>query len=182
MSFPSFTTGEVLTASDMNAVGMWLVRSQAITGTPTVINVTNVFSADYDAYKVVVTGVRNTATQAEIALQLNNATTAGYYGSFQFVNYATNVQSQASDTNNVYWRYVGSCGNPTGWLGGLVCDIINPFAVGFTSIIAGPSVFNQISGIYTGIQDANVSHTGFNLISPVGNMSGGNIRVYGYRN
>jgi hypothetical protein len=180
MTYPTFNNGDVLPASDLNAIGLWLIKSQAITGTPSTVVVSNVFGAEYDAYKVIVTGVRNTSTQADIQLQLNNAST-GYYGSFQYVNYASNAFGVASNTNASQWSWVGSAANPAGWLGGLVCDIVNPFIVGFTSITASPVIYSQLNGSYTGIQDANLSHTGFNLIAGGGALSGGTIRVYGYR-
>ena len=46
MSFPVFASGDVLNASDMNGVGLWLVKTQTIgTGVSSVV-VTGAFSAD----------------------------------------------------------------------------------------------------------------------------------------
>jgi len=66
MSFPSFASGEVLTAADMNAVGLWLVKTQTVgTGVPSVV-VTDAFSANYDNYLVTISGIK-TAAAANIA-------------------------------------------------------------------------------------------------------------------
>jgi hypothetical protein len=180
MTFPSFASGEVLRAADMNAVGLWLIKSQAITGTPSTINVTNVFSADYDAYRVVVTGVKNTTSDIAFGLQLNGATTVGYYGSFLYVNYTNGSISQASNVNNNQFTWAGSSATGNNF-GGAICEILNPFQTGFTRFISGPITYQNITGQMTGIQDTNASHTGFNLINGAGAFTGGVINVYGYK-
>lgn len=181
MSFPSFSAGEVLTAADMNAVGLWLVKTQTIGTGVSSVTVTNAFSATYDAYKIVVTGMRNATNDIEIGLQLNNATTVGYYGTYQYVNYTTNALGLASNVNNARFNWIGAA-STTNNVGALMCDVFNPFATCFTRIIAGPTTYQNITGTYTGIQDGNLSHTGFTLTPGAGTLTGGTIRVYGYRN
>ena len=55
MTYPVFATGDVLNASDMNAVGLWLVKTQTIGSGVGSVAVTGAFSADYDNYKIIVT-------------------------------------------------------------------------------------------------------------------------------
>jgi hypothetical protein len=181
MTFPSFSVGETLRSADMNAVGLWLVKTQTIGTGVSSVTVTNAFSADYDAYKIVVTGVRNTTSDISISLQLNNATTVGYYGAFTYVNYTTNAQTSASQVNQAAFVWVGSAATGNN-VGGLICDILNPFATCFTRIVASPITYQNISGTFTGIQDGNLSHTGFTIYPGAGALTGGTIRVYGYRN
>jgi hypothetical protein len=171
----------VMIADTDQPPGLQLIKTQTIGAGVSSVEVTNAFSAEFDSYKIVVTGVRNTTTQADIQLRLNNAS-VGYYGAFHYVNVSTNVFAVASNVNNAQWFWVGSTGNPTGWLGSLVCDIINPFITGFTQIAASPVYYSLLSGNFQGVQDSNVSHTGFILIPSVGQLTGGIIRVYGYRN
>jgi len=180
MTYPTFNNVDVLPASDLNAIGLWLIKSQAITGTPSTINVTNVFSANYDNYKVIVTGVRNTTSDIAFGLQLNNATTVGYYGSFLYVNYVGGSIAQASNVNNNQFTWAGSAATGNNF-GGAICDILNPFQTGFTRFISGPITYQNITGQMTGIQDGNLSHTGFNLINGAGAFTGGTISVYGYK-
>lgn len=181
MSFPSFTTGEVLTSADMNSVGLWLVKTQAVGTGVASVTVTGAFSADYDAYKILVTGLKNTANDISFSMQLNNATVSGYFGSYIFVNVTTNILATASNNNTAAWSFIGAAG--TGSLqGGAVVDIINPFLTGATSVIAGPISYQNITGTFTGLQTTNASHTGFTLTAGAGTFTGGTIRVYGYRN
>jgi hypothetical protein len=49
---PDFVAGQVLTAAQMNAVGMWLVRSATFSAVSTV-TADNVFTADYQDYLLV---------------------------------------------------------------------------------------------------------------------------------
>jgi hypothetical protein len=171
----------VMIADTDTPPGLQLIKTQTIGSGVASVTVTDVFSSEFDAYKIVVTGVRNASTQADIQFRLNNAS-VGYYGAFQYVNVSTNTFSVASNVNNAQWSWVGSAGNPTGWLGSLVCDVVNPFLTGFTQISASPVYYSLLSGSFQGVQDSNVSHTGFILLAGSGTLTGGIIRVYGYRN
>lgn len=171
----------VMIADTGQPPGLQLVKTQTIGAGVASVTVTDAFSAEFDSYKIVVSGVRNTSTQADIQFRLNNAST-GYYGAFHYVNVSTNAFAVASNVNAAQWSWVGSTGNPTGWLGSLVCDVINPFLTGFTQIAASPIYYSLLSGNFQGVQDSNVSHTGFILIAGGGTLTGGTIRVYGYRN
>jgi hypothetical protein len=51
MTFPVFSAGEVLRAQDMNAVGMWHLNTTSFAAA-TQVDFTNVFTADYDSYRV----------------------------------------------------------------------------------------------------------------------------------
>jgi hypothetical protein len=51
MTFPSFGAGEVLTATDMNAVGLWLIGSTTFSNTATPF-INGCFSSEYQNYKV----------------------------------------------------------------------------------------------------------------------------------
>ena len=62
MTYPSFSAGEVFRAQDANAVGLWLVKSQTIGTGVSSVTVTDAFSADYDSYKIVISGGVGSAT------------------------------------------------------------------------------------------------------------------------
>lgn len=77
---PDFAVGQVLTSAHMDAVGLWLVKSQTIgSGVPNV-EVTGAFSSDFDAYKIVVSGGAASAS-GPLSLKLGS-TTSGYYGGY----------------------------------------------------------------------------------------------------
>jgi len=48
MTYPSFTSGDILTAADMNAVGLWLVKTQTVGTAVSSVQVTGAFSSTYD--------------------------------------------------------------------------------------------------------------------------------------
>ena len=45
---PTFSSGSVLTAAQMNAVGLWLVKTQTVGTAVSSVSVTDVFSSNYD--------------------------------------------------------------------------------------------------------------------------------------
>ncbi len=89
MSYPVFATGDVLNASDMNAVGLWLVKSQTIGTGVSSVTVTGAFSANYDRYKITVSG-GVASTPLDIRLTLGSTAT-GYYGFLFYRAYNTNT-------------------------------------------------------------------------------------------
>jgi hypothetical protein len=177
MSFPSFSTGEVLTAADMNAVGLWLVKSQTVGTGVSSVEVTGAFSADYANYVITYTG-GTTSASVPIRVQLG-ATTTGYYGTLIYGTYAnTLINANVNDNNGARFTYVGA---GTTDFARLVCNLENPFASTRTFISAG-YVDAGNAGTYNGFLANNTSYTAFTLSPNSGTMTGGTIRVYGRRN
>jgi hypothetical protein len=175
MSFPSFATGEVLTAADMNAVGLWLVKSQTIgTGVPSV-TVTNAFSSDYENYRIVISGVTGSAA-IELRFNFVGLTTNNYNnGVFTVTSGATNNPS----ANNLPYWYIG---NPTTHTGNSSSfDVFRPFDTSFRKTLVGNFYGNNVSGFIGGQTSLTGSFTDFTLSLSSGTITGGTIRVYGYR-
>lgn len=83
MGFPSFASGDVLTATDMNAVGLWLINETIVTsGTATSISFNNVFSSSYANYKVLIDNFYTSAGPVGLNLRMRvggaDATGANY--------------------------------------------------------------------------------------------------------
>ena len=175
MSYPVFASGDVLNASDMNGVGLWLVKTQTIGTGVSSVAVTNAFSADYDNYIVTVSGGTASAT-IELNLQLG-ATVSGYKSSFVFTFYSNTVGAigTASGTSIAY---VG--GGTTSSLAAQM-TIQNPFLTEETFVQAS-SITGVYAGNTTGQLPNTTSYTGFTLVTASGTMTGGTIRVYGIRN
>jgi hypothetical protein len=70
---PDFTAGQVLTAAQINAVGLWLVKSVAMTGGSA--NVADTFPSDYENFRIVINGEHSSATATSIYLQLRTGST-----------------------------------------------------------------------------------------------------------
>jgi len=78
MPVPVFTAGEVLTAANMNRIGLWeIAKFTATSGSAVACN--NVFTADFDNYLVIISEARTSAA-AGWNFVLNGATTGYYYG------------------------------------------------------------------------------------------------------
>jgi hypothetical protein len=177
MTFPVFASGDVLNASDMNAVGLWLVKTQTIGSAVSSVQVTSAFSADYDAYKIVVSGGTASAN-SDMRLTLGASTASYYYGGF--------IHTFGGTTINIAGNNVAF------WLGGvnsaqslsLNVDLINPFAAKETAYWA-PLAYTHTGGaggIVGGYHASAVSYTSFTITPSTGTLTGGTIRVYGYRN
>ena len=182
MSFPSFATGEVLTAADMNAVGLWLVKTQTFSSA-TNCDVTACFSADYENY-VAVISLTASLTGQYTNVQLLNGTTPKTvnYNRTNFV--ATSGAVLAVDSNNIAasaWRLCGQSATRQF----TTATFYRPFSTATTgyynhSVYTGPSNFQ----LYTagGEQTENYSATGFRILAD-GNAAtySGTVRVYGYK-
>lgn len=177
MTYPVFTNGQVLPASDLNAIGLWLVKSQTVGTGVSSVTVTGAFSADFDAYKITWTG-GNGSTGNEIGFQLGS-NTSNYYGFLTYGVYSGGTVYGAADNNSSRFRYVGGA---DGSYCSLNVDVFQPFLSRITLISASGNYGSSAFGTYSGrLADTN-SYSAFTLIPGSGTMTGGTIRVYGIRN
>jgi hypothetical protein len=177
MTYPVFASGDVFDASDMNAVGLWLVKSQAVGTGVSSVAVTGAFSAEYDNYLVTYAGG---TMSADTAMKFNfGAAVTAYNGSLIYGQYNGVSPLGANDNNNVTFSYVGG-GNSAA--AAATITVNNPFQSQFTRISASPVQWSNNVGTYVGVQSSATSFTGFTLAPLSGTFTGGTIRVYGYRN
>jgi hypothetical protein len=176
MSFPSFATGEVLTAADMNAVGLWLVKSQTVGTGVSTVTVTDAFSADYDNYRILIRGIKSsTATNLFINF---GATTTGYYGSFYYDAY-TGSNTGTARRNNGADLYIGDVETSLSEQFSSV-EVANPF-LSLSTTLHGTYYGGTVSGWFGGTQASTTSFTSFRLKPNSGTFTGGTINVYGYK-
>jgi hypothetical protein len=175
MTFPVFASGDVLNASDMNGVGLWLVKSQAVGSGVASVTVTGAFSADYENYLVTLSGGTMSSSTA-ITIQLSGIT-SGYYGTLIYANYATLGITAAADNNSSVFTYFG--GGDTNGCGGKML-LLAPNKSIPTRVEAGPMHYGNFFGTYVGAVGGTA--TGFVISAFTGTLTGGTIRVYGYRN
>lgn len=195
MPVPVFTVGEVLTAANMNAVGLWRVTSCTVSsagGTPatasngvitvgtnnTSVTVSNAFSSDYDNYRIMFSGG---VASGSIYLNLTlGASTTGYYGGLFGAAYATGTPIGIGINNGAGFLYAGLA---TATYSTLDCDLYAPNLARHTTISSKWS-FN-LSGVgystFNGEHATATQHTSFTITPTSGNITGGQIRVYGYR-
>ena len=177
---PDFTAGQVLTAAQMNAIGLWEIKSQTIGSAVSSVTVTNAFSADYDKYLITVTGgVGSISAGGSIQF---GSTNTGYYWAANYVAYtgSSGVFNGANDTAFKESFY--------GSASALACcmEVTNPFAAKETLVswrhggAATTTVNLHVVG--NGYLNNTTSYTAFTITPTGGTLTGGIIRVYGYRN
>lgn len=115
----------------------------------------------------------------DLALTVGNANTA-YYFSFIYTDYTVGgAVLKAAINNGASWTYAGAQESPNR----LVCDIMNPYASAITTIATqyvGPQA-GRVIGAGGGFLNNTTSYTSFTITVGAGSISGGTIRVYGYR-
>lgn len=173
---PTFTTGQVLTAAQMNQVGLFLVKTQTVgTGVASVV-VDDAFSADYENYRITYTGGTASTNTTDISLQLNGATNADYDTMLIYAAWGAGASS-----------FAGSSGSSYAWAGGgqttgatVMLDLLKPFLSQYT--VMSSQFWASGVGWAQGRHKLSNSYTGFTLIPTAPQtLSGGTIRVYGYR-
>jgi hypothetical protein len=180
MSFPSFSVGEVLTAADMNAVGLWLVKTQTVGTAVSTQNVTSCFSADYNMYLITIDDMTSSSAGGALYFKLLNGTTpitSGISGTTIFFTTGGNTPGYAAINNGSF----GECGSMDSTSkNSIFFTVEQPFLANYTR-----TSFNSIDDNYwrlgSYIHLANTSYDGIQFLPSSGTLSGGTIRVYGYR-
>lgn len=181
MTYPVFTNGQVLPASDLNAIGLWLVKSQAVSASAvTSVTVTSCFNSDFKNYLVIAEGI-NASNDGSLSFQLVSGTTpaaANYYGALTFVN-AGSVQ-QATDNNASAASFAGAHGTNLGV--SLNLSVVQPYQAATTAIYNGSYTRLNYYGVYNGFHADATSYNGLKISPQTGTINSGTIRVYGLRN
>jgi hypothetical protein len=173
MTYPTFTNGTVLPASDLNAIGLWLVKSQTVASGVSSVVINSAFSSDYDSYRIVVNGGTMSSLSA-IGLFLNG-TSNSYYGALMYTN-STGAYSSLVSNNSASCTYAGV--GSTNYIA-INIDIHDPFKAAPTRF-AGQYCSQTDFGTNNYFHNIATSYTGFTL-SAGANFTGGTVYVYGYR-
>jgi hypothetical protein len=175
MPAPDFSPGEILTAGAMDSIGLWLVKTVTIGAGVSSVPVTNAFSANYDNYKIVFEN-GTASTTANIAFQLTGIT-SNYFQSGTYVAYSSSAVTGFNQNGGSSFLTAQATTTGYSW----TLDLINPFNTELK--------YFQVSGLgsatyyqFGGFCNSSASATGFTLTPSGGTITGGTIRVYGYRN
>jgi hypothetical protein len=179
MAIKTFTTGEVLTASDTNTYlansGLVYVTSATVGSGVSSVTVSSAFNSTYDNYKIVYTGGTGSTTTS-IRMALGSANTE-YYMMLTFVGWTSSAYTFLGVSNGAHWTTVGSMdANQTA----VNLDVLNPFASKYT-MLTGIYARSDLGGPLFGVQKSTSSFTAFTLTPDSGTLTGGTITVYGYR-
>jgi len=111
------------------------------------------------------------------------AATTAYYGGLAYMSAASSsAYVGANDNNASAFSFIGSVGFGTKFSGAI--EMQNPFLTEETRVSAPfiKTVGGTDVGTYTGALYNATSYNEFVLIPNSGTLTGGTIRVYGYRN
>ena len=179
MPVPDFSPGEVLTAAAMDSIGSWLVKTQTVGTGVSTVTVTDAFSATYENYRVVYTG--GTASGSMELLLTLSGITSTYMGASIFASFGGGSAS-VQGYNNYGGFPIGRANSGTNgycWLDG---EIRMPFRT-LQTVASSPWMSGDVNfGIFTGRTQSTASATGFTITCSSGSITGGTIRIYGYRN
>jgi len=175
MPVPDFRPGEVLTAAAMDSIGLWLVKTQTVGAGVSSVTVTGAFSADYDNYRIVISGVSNSATDIVSVFTLGSANTA-YYSNMSIYKLGTGVINLPQNNDiNAYVAIQDTNNTSTTF------DLISPNLAKWT-IWSGSSFGFLGQFVFAGELRDTTQFTSFTLAPASGTWTGGTIRIYGYRN
>ena len=175
---PDFSSGQVLTSSAMNSVGLRLVKTQTVGTAEASVTVSNAFSADYDNYLILMSG-GTVSTDASIGITIGGAVN-NYYGFMSYGDATTNTIQGVGRNNSALLNWVG--GGTTGQAVHARVEVMNPFKASYTKFANGSYQNGNAYGTMQGEHRVATSYTAFSLTPDSGTITGGTIRVYGYRN
>jgi hypothetical protein len=184
MGYPDFVSGDVLNASDMNAVGLWRVGGGALSTATT--DFVGCFTSNYTNYRIVIDQIKWSGT-GDLYFRMLNGTTpeqsAVYSWAYNGLS-ATNVGSN-SNGNGQTLGYLGTSNNGLNnqSIGSASFDIYSP-NVATATLLTGVGI-----GVITdfvsraGIAAHNVAtaYNGIRLTTASAVTLTGNVSIYGYR-
>jgi hypothetical protein len=158
-------------------VGLELIKTQTIGTAVSSVTVTDAFNSKYDNYKILVSGGAGSAATNYLTLRLDSVAT-GYQSSIVYTSYAGSVLGSAGHSNATSFLYTGESNTTTI---GADINLTN------VSTPKQTKIFCQFSdaanaGVFTGFCSSTAAHTSFTFTCSSGTITGGTIRVYGYRN
>ena len=155
--------------------GLAFVSSTTIGSAVSSVTVSGAFSATYDNYAVIISGGVGSSDDLNLLLKLGSVTNGFYYGGTTTSFNSSAVSGVAGD-NAATFR-VG--GTRTGGLVGY-CLLTGPFLSATTGLFGILGLAN--GGSVQGIHLSTTSFTAFTISLSSGTMTGGTIKVYGYKN
>jgi len=147
----------------------------------TSVTVNGAFSSLYDNYRIIISNMVMSSGGGGLRITLGTvAAGANYYFGGTYVDIGTAAITGFRGNNVGYFL----CGTSTGSNAfSNTLDILNPYATARTTF--PPTIsFTETGtvGHNVGFHNADTSYTAFIIHTATGTMTGGTIRVYGYRN
>jgi hypothetical protein len=179
MPVPDFSPGEVLTASAMDAIGLWRINEFTLSGGTT--NLTNIFSADYANYLLVVSGASTSGAVVDTFQMLNGTTPATGLS----YNYSRWTSSSPSTASQLKFQSAGGIITTGSSPQSFTINISNPFLAAKTTINTngqyGANTDEAYIEMISAIHTLSTSYNGISFIATGTTWTAGKVTVYGYR-
>lgn len=152
------------------------------------ISVTDVFTSDFDIYKVIINNL-DIATANYMRVRLINSSgsiiSASNYD-YAFLSMLANTTfAEGRSTNNVYFSVNESQGSGTADGTGLIFYLFNPFSSSsYSFLLTQSSTFDGTNNRNTkgiGVLKQTASMTGMNIFANTGNIDNITVKTYGLR-
>jgi hypothetical protein len=174
---PDFVSGQILTAAQMNAVGMWLTNTTTIGTGVTSVPVTACFTSDFDNYRIVVDCKSSNAASSYI-LQLTGISSSTYFTNAILMSWNSATVTGYGPATRTDW--VVSSNDVASTSTRIVMDISNPNnAERKYATATSQSGNGNFQGNFQCTSTSTA--TGITLSKQGDTMTGGTIKVYGYR-
>ena len=176
---PDFSSGAVLTAAQMNSVGLWKITSVSVTS-GNLISVSNCFTSDYTNYRIVISNLKSTGN-VSLSMQLQasgSPSSAGYQYGHAFIIFGTAAWNVVSVTSSSSWVAPGNTNTNPPSNGSI--DIYQPQVNQRTGMIAQYQSFDAAIFASGAHNDGTNIYDGFRFTSS-GTFTSGTVTVYGYK-
>lgn len=168
-------------AKTVSSGGLVLISSTTIGSSVTSVSLTNVFSSTYDNYRILINGGA-ASTTSDGSFYLGSDNVSGYYNAFIYNGWPSQATAQASTSNvgnsSTTWAYSANGYN-------LDLTLFGPNLAARTSYVFMSSTMATTGNRWAGGGYLNnaTQYTGMTFQTQSGHtLTGGTIRVYGYRN
>ena len=158
--------------------GLVLVKTQTVGTGVGSVEVTSAFSSTYDNYLITLSGGTGSSDMT-IGIHLGSSQTA-YYGFLNYGSPGSSTPLGATINNAANFLFAG--GANSGQQPHLYVNVFGPNLAAHTKFTNGAYQNGANYGHALGEHRVATAYTGFTLVPSTGTLTGGTIRVYGYRN
>ena len=177
---PDFVSGAVLTAAQMNAVGLWLIKTDTITSGASK-EITGLFSSDYRDYLILLDNVKLSAAGI-VRMQMGTTGGTAYYYAGAQINYSSGTLTTETGNGVAHW-FVSAVADTKSASASITLFSPNE-ATETTYECRGTDARTGGGGLraYSGFLNNTTAYTSVTFSnSGAGNFTSCNISVYGYR-
>ena len=161
----------------VGASGLVFISRTTIGSAVSSVTLSGIFSADYDNYRILISGGLGSAG-TYLRFQFPGAATAHYYKQLIYGAWTSgNAQLAGSAGTEAFWNYMGTVDSTS--LQACV-DIQSPYLSKHTYAHSYYARGPHLAGVSVSLLNDSASYTGVDILPASGTVSGGNIDVYGY--